>query len=237
MEKYLSIFDKFFWSLENSFKYTVLRKNVRNSRIRVSNDLCVTVIVPKNCPDKNIENLIHNKRNWINKTLSRLKNNSKTIELSRDEILLLGSAYKFEIDASLENKVHTSGVMKKVISGQNLMTDKILRVAWYKHIANKFIKQRVSEIADKNGFVFNRIFIRDQKTKWGTCSSNKNLSFNWRIILCPMNVLDYLIVHELSHLNQMNHSAKFWQSVETLCPDYRYSKKWLKEHEAFLFKY
>jgi len=131
----------------------------------------------------------------------------------------------------------TYGNIKKIKSGHDLVNNHELLTIWYKHIANKYIKQRVAEIASKNKFEFNRLFIRDQKTKWGTCSSGKNLSFNWRLILCPIHVQDYLIIHELSHLYEMNHSAKFWQKVAELCPEYSNAKKWLKEHEAFLFKY
>lgn len=199
--------------------------------------MCVTAIVPFYYTESKIDKLIHEKSSWINKTLLRLKKNYKSIELSDNEILLFGETFKFEPDPSLKDKVMTYSNTKVIKSGHDLLTNRELLIVWYKHIANKFIKQRVSEIANKNELDFNRLFIRDQKTKWGTCSSGRNLSFNWRLILCPKNVLDYLIVHELAHLNEMNHSARFWQTVAGLFPEYDKAKKWLKEYEAFLFKY
>jgi len=237
LEKYLTIFKIFLLQLENQIKYSIVRKNVKNARIRVSNDLNVTAIIPVNYPVNKIDNLIHDKRNWIFKTINRLKHNSKSIVLSYNEILLFGEPYEFENDPSLNNKVMTYGSAKIIKSGHDLINKKELLTVWYKHIANKYIKQRVSEIADKNGFRYNRLFIRDQRTKWGTCSSGRNLSFNWRLILCPLFVIDYLIIHELSHLNEMNHSPRFWQTVAGLYPEYDKAKKWLKEYEAFLFKY
>lgn len=223
--------------LENQIKYNIIRKNVKRARIKVSFDMCVTAIVPFYYTANKIDKLIHEKSSWINKTVLRLKKNYKSIELSENEILLFGEKFKFEPNPSLKNKVMTYSNTKVIKSGHDLINNRELLVVWYKHLANKFIKQRVSEIANKNELDFNRLFIRDQKTKWGTCSSGRNLSFNWRLILCPKNVLDYLIVHELAHLNEMNHAARFWQTVAGLYPEYEKAKKWLKEYESFLFRY
>lgn len=77
---------------------------------------------------------------------------------------------------------------------------------------------------------YNRIFIRSQKTRWGSCSRLKNLSFNWRLVMAPIEVIDYLIVHEMAHIEEMNHSASFWRLVEKACPDYKAHRRWLKEH-------
>ena len=77
---------------------------------------------------------------------------------------------------------------------------------------------------------YSRISIRDQKTRWGRCSSRGTLSFNWRLMLAPPDILDYVIVHELCHLTHMNHSPAFWQCVEHILPDYKTRRKWLKEN-------
>jgi len=236
LEKYLTIFKIYFIRLEKQIKYAILRRNVKNARIKISNDLSVTAIVPLNYAVNRIDSLINDKQRWITKTINRLKQNSKSIELSENQIFLLGDVYEFTLDPSLKNRVLMFSGSKKIKSGLNLTADRELLKIWYKDFAGKYIKQRVSEIADQNGFDFNRLFVRSQRTKWGTCSSGRNLSFNWRLILCPKFVLDYLIIHELSHLNVMNHSARFWQTVGGLIPDYKNAQKWLKEYEAFLFK-
>lgn len=100
----------------------------------------------------------------------------------------------------------------------------------YKEAARSYIPKRVAYYRDMTGGDYQRIAIRDQKTRWGSCSSKGTLSFNWRLMLAPPAVLDYVVVHELCHLTHMDHSPAFWQAVETVCPDYRELRKWLKEH-------
>lgn len=80
------------------------------------------------------------------------------------------------------------------------------------------------------GVSYGRISIREQKTRWGSCSSQGNLNFNWRLIFAPENVLDYVVVHELAHRKEMNHSKAFYAIVESVLPDYRVSRKWLRDN-------
>ncbi len=96
--------------------------------------------------------------------------------------------------------------------------------------AKEYFPKRAAYYQQYTGGSYQRISIRDQKTRWGSCSSKGTLSFNWRLMLAPPAVLDYVVVHELCHLTHMNHSAAFWQKVESVCPDYRAARKWLKDH-------
>lgn len=100
----------------------------------------------------------------------------------------------------------------------------------YKEAARSYIPKRTAYFQTLTGGSYQRISIRDQKTRWGSCSSKGTLSFNWRLMLAPPDILDYVIVHELCHLTHMDHSPEFWQAVEAVCPNYRNSKKWLKDH-------
>ena len=106
--------------------------------------------------------------------------------------------------------------------------------ARYKEAARSYIPKRVAYYHAMTGGTYNRISIRDQKTRWGSCSTKGTLSFNWRLMLAPPAVLDYVVVHELCHLTHMNHSKDFWCAVEAVCPDYRNARKWLKEHGSEL---
>lgn len=96
--------------------------------------------------------------------------------------------------------------------------------------AKEYFPKRVAHFHQFTGGSYNRITIRDQKTRWGSCSARGTLSFNWRLMLAPPAILDYVVVHELCHLTHMNHSAAFWQKVESVYPDYRAARKWLKDH-------
>lgn len=102
--------------------------------------------------------------------------------------------------------------------------------AIYREAAKEYFPKRVYHFAHILGVSYGNITIRDQKTRWGSCSSKGNLSFNWRLILAPPNVLDYVVVHELCHRKEMNHSPKFWALVESVMPDYKQYRKWLKEN-------
>ena len=96
------------------------------------------------------------------------------------------------------------------------------------------IPERVRHFAPLVGVTYGRITIRNQHTRWGSCSGKGNLNFNCLLMLTPAHVIDYVVVHELCHRLEMNHSAKFWSQVERVLPDYRESLKWLKEHEREL---
>lgn len=104
----------------------------------------------------------------------------------------------------------------------------------YKDAAREYIPKRVDYYQTITGGNYSRISIRSQKTRWGSCSAKGTLSFNWRLMLAPPSILDYVVVHELCHLTHMNHSPAFWQTVEKAFPDYRIARKWLKEHGSEL---
>lgn len=104
----------------------------------------------------------------------------------------------------------------------------------YRKAATEYIPKRVDYYLTLTGGHYERITIREQKTRWGSCSSNGTLSFNWRLMLAPPRVLDYVIVHELCHLTHMNHSKAFWDAVEKVMPDYREYRLWLKNNGSTL---
>jgi len=94
----------------------------------------------------------------------------------------------------------------------------------------ELVRMLAEEEAPELGVAYERIQIRDQKTRWGSCSTRGTLSFNWRLVLAPFEVLDYVVVHELCHLREPNHSRRFWRLVETRRPDWRVQRDWLHEH-------
>ncbi len=96
------------------------------------------------------------------------------------------------------------------------------------------IPGRVAYFAPKVGVSYGRITIRSQRTRWGSCSSQGNLNFNCLLMLAPAEVVDYVVVHELCHRKEMNHSSRFWNEVEKILPDYAVQRKWLKDHGSSL---
>ena len=102
------------------------------------------------------------------------------------------------------------------------------------HLALQRIRERLDYFAPRLGVTFGRVTIRDQKSRWGSCSSKNNLNFNWKLIMAPPEALDYVVIHELCHLIEFNHSPRFWRLVEAQMPDYEVWRKWLKCHGAEL---
>lgn len=92
------------------------------------------------------------------------------------------------------------------------------------------LEERLPLFASVMGVSYERVSIRDQRTRWGSCSGKGNLNFNWKLSLVPDEILDYVVVHELAHRIEMNHSANFWREVEKILPDYRERRMWLKEN-------
>ena len=96
--------------------------------------------------------------------------------------------------------------------------------------AKKIFPERTAYFAKRMGVTYNRITIREQKTRWGSCSSVGNLNYNWKLVLMPEHVMDYVVIHELAHRKEMNHSARFYAVVAQQMPDYKVWQSWLKEH-------
>jgi len=105
---------------------------------------------------------------------------------------------------------------------------------FYKKKAEEVIHDRLQHFNEYYGFKYNRVTLRKQKSRWGSCSDRKNLNFNWKLIMAPIEIIDYVVVHEMCHLKQMNHSSKFWNLVAEKMPDYKELRKWLKDNRYLL---
>lgn len=101
---------------------------------------------------------------------------------------------------------------------------------WYRRQARALFAERIEHANLAFGFRYGRVSIKDQKSRWGSCSTKGNLNFNWRLLLAPSDVLDYVVVHELAHLKIQNHSPQFWALVATACPEFRVHRRWLRQH-------
>lgn len=100
----------------------------------------------------------------------------------------------------------------------------------------RVFRERADHFAPILGVTYGKISVKDQRTLWGSCTPEGNLNFNWRLTLAPPEVLDYLVIHELAHRAQMNHSRRFWEVVEKACPDHRTHRKWLRKNGRALYE-
>ena len=170
---------------------------------------------------------------------SIIRSNRKTIsvEITRKAEIVVRAPLKMkqrDIDKFLEDKsAWIKKTLKKVES-----TDKDTSLPFFTEEelslitkrAKEYISNRVSFFADSMGLTYGRVCIKHQKTRWGSCSEKGNLNFNCLLMLCPLEVIDYVIIHELCHLIHHNHSRDFWREVEKYTPDYKIHRRWLKEN-------
>jgi predicted metal-dependent hydrolase len=207
---------------------TVERRGVKRARIAVDEDRRVSVVLPLVFSQKEIDDLLERKATWIQRqlALSRARGEARR-PLRRNEVLYLGEVYTFRLLPGLKRNFVVNTTGRTIFSGINLLEDGVLD-RWYRKEARRVITERLLHFADRYNLTYNRVFIRDQKTLWGSCSSERNLSFNWRLIQTPLDIIDYIVAHELVHTEILRHSDAFWVKVASLYPQHRQARAWLK---------
>jgi predicted metal-dependent hydrolase len=208
--------------------YILIKKEIRHARIRVSEDGVVRVLVPSSFTNEDIDALLEKKSKWIAKHKKFFDEKSK-IRLQRNQILLYGNRYNYFYDSTWEHKILIDHDHKTVRAKRGLL-DPVIQKKWFKGLAKYYFSKRVEELSVQLNFRYNRLFIRNQRKKWGNCSKEKNISLNWKLIKAPQFVSDYLIVHELVHTTVMNHTARFWTILKSHYPDYKAAINWLDKY-------
>lgn len=196
----------------------------RYLRLQINPSTGLEVVIPRGCKTEEAERFVYKKREWILKHL-------RTIP-AREEFTYLGEKIELKQRYDLFLNKHKITFSKSVLliespagSGEDLHT---LYNAWLKHLAKRYLPERTIKLAQKFSFNCKRVRIRNQKTRWGSCSATGNISLNYRLIKYRKELIDYVIIHELCHLKEMNHSQKFWKLVEEIVPDYKSLKRELK---------
>lgn len=179
---------------------------------------------------------------WLEKQLLRQSNRPVT---ARDwapgtEILFRGERVRLEARSIAEYHELRFGdqiIRIRQLATFNLQLETNFRPVVEKHLwklAAHALPTRVAELANEHQFVVRRVSVRNQRSRWGSCSRHGTISLNWRLVQTPSFVRDYIILHELAHLKEMNHSKRFWREVARLCPDFARAERWLKEHSELL---
>jgi predicted metal-dependent hydrolase len=220
----------------------VIKRSARAKyvRLEVRPETGLTVVIPRSYGSGHVPDLLRAKGNWISSKLAdygHVQPLSAERELrSGDTIPYLGRYLKVvkrqdhrKADGVKLEKDRLVVSLKSEGSRSNSVLER-----WYRMQAGTLIKERVDKLSSRLGLTYNRLIIRGQKTRWASCSHKGNLSFNWRLVMVAKPVIDYVIIHELTHLKEMNHTKRFWKRVAEHCPRWREHRKWLKEHEADL---
>ena len=220
------------------FQVEVVRTDrKRSASISLSDDL-VKVTVPSTLSDNRIRDLVSKRTPWIKKKLQ--EQSDRPIPAAREyvsgeTVTYLGKNYRLKVLRGNERSIKLrrgyveATVTKTDIDPKN--TIRSLLEHWYRSLAEKRLGEKTDRLAGVIGVNPASVTVKNYKSRWGSCSTKGDISYNWRIILAPHSIVDYVVVHELCHILEHNHSNKYWKHVERHVPNWRECREWLKHNE------
>lgn len=224
-----------------TLEYAIVRSSRKSIGLEVSPGNGLLIRAPERVSRKRIKQVIRDKAPWILKKLEEVKEIKPEPEplefVTGEKIPYLGDYYNILIkevqgckkpEIVLNNEYFSITINNTVEREERRQIVRDALVSWYKKQARLVINKRITIYQDKIGRKPVRVRIKNQKKRWGSCSSKGNLNFNWRLIMGPISVLDYLLAHELAHLVHPNHSKEYWKLIRSIMPEYQESKQWLK---------
>jgi len=221
-----------------NINYTVKRsrKRKRTISLQISDKAELVIAAPYFTPIGEINRFVQEKQNWIHKTIKRHKEESiknKPREYITGEMFYyLGESFPLEVFCEQnERKGLVFWGNRFYLNTADATENGIFYfVSWYKKKAKQHLQQRVDFFSHEFNLRANSVKITSAAKRWGSCSADNNLSFSFRLMMAPPDIIDYVIVHELMHIKEKNHSAAFWKLIEMVMPEYKIHRRWLKEN-------
>jgi predicted metal-dependent hydrolase len=219
-----------------TFAYRIRRSNrALHARIQVDAD-GVEVVVPHHFPLRNVEPFVQEKRPWIERTLRRIRESEALFPPARlcdgGQVPYLGErlALMVRVESS-RTRPHVArrGSELRVALGPESSLEGALE-AWYRRRARVELPPRLDAAVARAGRSYSSLQIRGQRTRWASCSTSGAMSFNWRLLLAPSEILDYVVEHEVAHLDVQDHSPRFWKLLGSRCAEWREHEAWLRRH-------
>lgn len=212
--------------------YQLERRHRRTVGLKIT-PTGLVIHAPKRIAMPLLESIIVEKSGWIRKKLAAL-NTNKIPELQwqdGEQLLLLGNTITLDIQHDSRSKAvaYEPGFLQIAMpnhADQTAVARKVIQ--WYKKQAITDFARRLEIFSTKLGVNFSSLSLSNAKSRWGSCNSRKEIRLNWRLLQAPPHIINYVICHELAHLKEMNHSAKFWVVVASIFPDYKIAEKELK---------
>ena len=208
----------------------IIRSKRKSIALIVERDGRLVVRAPRQVSQELIHTFVKEKENWIIKKQLEFKSTHPKFTpkkfMEGENFWYLGKLYPLTFGEHFKPRLFLdeSFVLSRTAQPQA----RTIFERWYREQARQVIVGRVDHYAAKYNFTYNQIKITSARTRWGSCSTRGILSFAWRLIMSPLDVVDYVVVHELVHLHEHNHSRGFWSGVEEIAPDYKEKVKWLK---------
>ncbi len=220
----------------NRLNYQLIRSKKRRKTIslHIKEDGRIVIYAPYSTPKWEIERFINEKESWISEKLSEKERSTKEAEkafIPGENFLYLGELFPLEIQDN-NSKEHPLKLSfgKFILDKDHIEEAKDLFIKWYKREAKEKIIGRIDYYSNRLQLFPKGVKITSAKYRWGSCSRDDRLSFSWRIIMASLNTIDYILIHELVHIKEKNHSKRFWSYLESILPDYKKHRLWLKEN-------
>ncbi len=225
---------------DRNIPFTVVYRNRKTLSIKVQPPGEIIVSAPVGTSKTLIVDKVAQNAPWILGRLGTLNEPAGPPEDDRTQDTVLwyrGQSYFLDVEQGSKNNSGVKLRDEKIVVTVPQVKEQIVRqvlLDWYRRQAQSVIIERVHIYQDHMHVKWQQIRVKDQKRRWGSCSSLGNLNFNWRLIMAPPDVLDYVVVHEMAHLVHLNHSRDFWNLVESILPEYQKQKSWLKKNGSML---
>jgi predicted metal-dependent hydrolase len=209
-----------------------VRRSDRARRVRVTVDATrgVEVVLPRRAPEREAAAAIRELRPWIERRVAELASARAVVAARGETVPYLGQTLALVREPG-RTRVTRHGDELRVPAGQELQP---ALERWYRRTARGEVEPRLDRACALAGTSYSRLSIRGQRTRWASCSRTGAMSFNWRLLLAPEAVLDYVVWHEVCHLEVMDHSPRFWRLLAARSPGYREQLRWLRAHGATL---
>jgi predicted metal-dependent hydrolase len=212
--------------------YQLERRQRRTVGLKITSTGLV-VHAPKRISQYQLEGIIVQKADWIRKKLASLTANQiPAMQWQHGEqLLFLGNAITLVIEHSIRSNAvkYEPGILQLAMTAHNDQIQVARKVIqWYKKQAMTDFTRRLEIFSSKLGVSFTSLSLSNASSRWGSCNSKKEIRLNWRLLQAPPHIINYVVCHELAHLKEMNHSAKFWATVASIFPDYKTAEKELK---------
>lgn len=214
--------------------YKIIYTERKSVNIAIDSKANIIVRAPKHLSNTQVNNLVTKKRHWIYNKISSTKKSVETPKefVSGESLLYLGEHYKLSIINDTFKGLRFDNEF--VISNDSKGKVKSIFKNWYLSQAKRIFPPIVEQYAETLGVAYSDLYIKSMKKSWGSCSPNKSITLNWKLVKAPLYVINYIIVHELAHLIELNHSEEFWNIVSVQVPNFKRAKKWLTEHGTLL---
>ena len=207
----------------------IIRSKRKTLSLTINENAELVIRAPLRLSIKKIQDFINEKESWINRKQAIIENQIKDVTSNQNKLLYLGSLFPININQSATKDLMFTG--EEFIANSIEPDSLSLSIKkWYKNKFKEIALPRVAYFANKHDLMVNQVRIKNQKTMWGSCSSKNNINLNYLLLMAPMGVIDYVIVHELVHTIHRNHSKDFWDSVESIMPEFEEHKRWLKKN-------